>query len=172
MGLFLAYPDQPANLRTHPMLWSFRMRTISFRRLVGIALVVALTWVLLGCTNHSPNEQELRQKSAQATREARQGAKQLASDGKAAAANAVKGVNAVAQGIKDGVSSNKSDDSSNRVDINSASTARLAMLPGIGIRKAREIAKGRPYRDTHSLVSQGLLTEAEYNRIADKVTAK
>jgi DNA uptake protein ComE-like DNA-binding protein len=152
-----------------------RTGTPSSRRLIDIAALAALavlTCILIGCTNHPPNDQELREKSAQATREARKGAKQLAADTKVAAANAVNGVNAVAQGIKDGVNGNKPGESGDRVDINSASTARIALLPGISISKAHDIVKGRPYRDAHALVNRGLLTEEQYERIAEKVTAK
>jgi DNA uptake protein ComE-like DNA-binding protein len=148
------------------------MRKMS-SRLLDIAagsVLALLPLALLGCTNHAgPNDQELRQKSAQATRDVRQGAKQLTADTKVAAAKAVNGVNAVAQGIKDGVNTNKPGE---RVDINSASVARLALLPDVGISKAQDIVKGRPYRNARSLVSRGLLTQEQYDRIADQITAK
>lgn len=152
-----------------------KAKTISSRRLTEIAALIvmsAMSCSVIGCTNHPPNDQELRQKSAQATRDVRQGAKQLAADAKVAAGNAVNGVNAVAQGIKDGVNSNHPGETGDRVDINSASTARLVLLPGIGISKAQDIVKGRPYRNAHALVSRGLLTQEQYDRIADKITAK
>jgi DNA uptake protein ComE-like DNA-binding protein len=142
-------------------------------RLLDIAALSVLTilaLVSLGCMNRSgQSDQELRQKSEQATRDVRQGGKQLAADTKVAAANAVNGVNAVAQGIKDGINTNKPGE---RVDINSASIARLALLPGVSISKAQDIVKGRPYRSAQSLVSRGLLTQEQYDRIADKITAK
>ena len=128
---------------------------------------------LPGCYRSTPeNDQQLRQKSADATREVQKGANQLAANTKVAAANAVNGANAVAQGVKDGVKSNKSDASGDLVDINSASTVTIALLPGISIRKAHDIVKGRPYRNPRSLVQRGLLSQAQFDRIADKVTAK
>ncbi|MDQ1453293.1 MAG: hypothetical protein QOK38_3159 [Acidobacteriaceae bacterium] len=147
------------------------------RRLLEIAAICALgvlAIALIGCTDHSTsqNDQEIRQKSAEATRQVQKGAKQLAAGTKVAAARAVDGVNAVAQGVKDGVSSNKQDESSDLVDINSASTASIAMLPGISISKAHDIVKGRPYRSPHALVHRGLLTQEQYDRIATKITAK
>jgi DNA uptake protein ComE-like DNA-binding protein len=128
----------------------------------------------MGCTNRSntQNDQEIRQKAAEATRDAQKGAKQLAADAKVAAANAVDGVNAAAQGVKEGVNSNKSGDTSDRLDINNASTVSIAMLPGISITKAHDIVKGRPYRSPHALVQRGLLTQQQYDQIADKITAK
>jgi DNA uptake protein ComE-like DNA-binding protein len=149
------------------------MKTASFSRrfvdIAAISLLTVVTLAFLGCTNRPPNNEEIRQKSAQATRDAREGAKQLAAGTKVAAANAVNGVNAVAQGIQDGVDNGKPGD---RVDVNSASTARLALLPGISISKAHDIVKGRPYANAHSLVGRGLLTQEQYDRIADKITAK
>jgi DNA uptake protein ComE-like DNA-binding protein len=126
-----------------------------------------------GCyRSTSENDQQLRQKSADATREVKKGAKQLAANTKVAAANAVNGVNAVAQGVKDGAKSNKNGASDDLVDINSASTVTIALLPGISISKAHDIVKDRPYRSPRSLVQRGLLTQAQFDRIADKITAK
>jgi DNA uptake protein ComE-like DNA-binding protein len=147
------------------------------RRPLGIAAICVLgvlAVALAGCTDRStrPNDQEIRQKSAEATREVQKGAKQLAADTKVAAAKAVDGVNTVAQGVKDGVNSNKQGDASDLVDVNSASTASIAMLPGISISKAHDIVEGRPYRNAHALVHRGLLTQEQYDRIADKITAK
>jgi DNA uptake protein ComE-like DNA-binding protein len=126
-----------------------------------------------GCyRSTSKNDQQLRQKSADATRDLKKDAKQLSDNTKVAAANAVNGVNAVAQGVKDGVESNKNGASDDLVDINSASTVTIALLPGISISKAQDIVKRRPYRSPRSLVQRGLLTQEQFDRIADKVTAK
>ena len=129
---------------------------------------------LAGCYNRSnqQNDEELKRQSAQATREVQKGAKELAAESKVAAANAVDGVNAIAQGVKEGVNSPKSADSGDRVDINSAATARIALLPGVSLTKAQDIVKGRPYDSPRALVGRGLLTQAEYARIADKIIAK
>ncbi|HEY3989063.1 MAG TPA: helix-hairpin-helix domain-containing protein [Acidobacteriaceae bacterium] len=146
-------------------------------RLLSIAALCAfsiLAVALIGCTNRSTsqNDQQIRQKSAEATRDVRQGAKQLAADTKVAAANAVNGVNAAAQGVKEGVNSNKPGENGDLVDINSASTARIAMLPGVSISKAHDIVQGRPYHSPHALVRRGLLTQEQYDRISGKITAK
>ena len=140
--------------------------------IVTICAVAVLTIALGGCNQSTPNDQEIRQKSADATRDLQKGAKQLAADTKVAAAKAVDGVNAVAQGVKDGVNSNKEGDTGDLVDINSASTARIAMLPGISISKAHDIVEGRPYRNPHALVGRGLLTQEQYDHISDKITAR
>jgi hypothetical protein len=139
----------------------------------AICALAVLSLALPGCNRSTtPNDEEIRQKSADATRQLQKGAKQLSAETKVAAANAVNGVNAVAQGVKDGVNSGKQGDSGDLVDINSASTARLAMLPGISISKAHDIVKGRPYRDPHALVHRGLLTQEQYDQVAGKITAR
>jgi DNA uptake protein ComE-like DNA-binding protein len=145
-------------------------------RLLAIVAICALGVSAVGMSgcyrSTSENDQQLRQKSADATREVKKGAKQLAANTKVAAANAVNGVNAVAQGVKDGAKSNKNGASDDLVDINSASTVTIALLPGISISKAHDIVKDRPYRSPRSLVQRGLLTQAQFDRIADKITAK
>jgi DNA uptake protein ComE-like DNA-binding protein len=154
---------------------TLHMKNVLASRL-GVAVVCglgALAMAISGCNRSTTqNDQAIRQKSAEATRQIQKEAKQLAADTKVAAANAVNGVNAVAQGVKDGVNSSKPGDTSDLVDINSASTARIAMLPGISITKAHDIVKGRPYRDPRSLVQRGLLTQEQYDHIADKITAR
>lgn len=141
------------------------------RHIAAVGLC-SLSVALVGCTQQpAPNDQQIRQKTADATRDVRQSATQLAADAKVAAAKAVNGVNAVAQGVKDGVNSGKHGETGDLVDINSAATARIAMLPGISIRKAQEIVKGRPYPDAHSLVVKGVLTQSQFDRISGKITA-
>lgn len=131
---------------------------------------------MFGCQtqNTQQNDAELRRQSAEATRQVQKGAKELAADGKVAAANAVDGVNAIAQGVKDGVNSPKSGSGTtgDLVNINDASAVRLAMLPGISLSKGEDIVKGRPYNSPHDLVRRGLLTQAQYEGIAGKITTK
>src|SRR5882757_10087632 len=141
------------------------------RRLLAIVAICAFSVLAVGLPgcyrSNTQNDQQLRQKSADATRDVKKGAKQLAANTKVAAANAVNGVNAVAQGVKEGVKSNKNGASDDLVDINSASTVTIALLPGISISKAHDIVKGRPYRSPRSLVQRGLLTQEQFDRIAD-----
>jgi DNA uptake protein ComE-like DNA-binding protein len=134
---------------------------------------VALIWAMvclapIACTQAPNNDQEIRQKTAEATRDAKAGAKDLAQQTKEAAAKAVDGVNAAAQGVRDGLA----PDSAHPLDINSASVASIATLPGISLTKAHDIVKGRPYSSPHQLVSKGLLTPEQYSKISDRVVAR
>jgi DNA uptake protein ComE-like DNA-binding protein len=129
---------------------------------------------LTGCNNESSPQQnqEIRQQAADATRDVKKGARELAGQAKVAAGNAVKGVDAVAQGVKQGAQSNGPETTGDLVDINSASTAKLAALPGISLGKAHAIVNGRPYDNAHALVSRGVLSQEQYDRIADRISAK
>jgi DNA uptake protein ComE-like DNA-binding protein len=58
------------------------------------------------------------------------------------------------------------------IDINSASAAELATLPGIGEARAKDIIKGRPYKGKDNLVERKILTEKVYDGIKDQIIAK
>src|SRR5262249_9436055 len=58
------------------------------------------------------------------------------------------------------------------VDLNSASEAELKELPGIGEAYSKKLVAGRPYANKTQLVSRGIVPQATYDKIADKVIAK
>ena len=78
---------------------------------------------------------------------------------------------AAAQGIKQGWNKNGSAENSQMVDVNTADSRRLQSLPGITIRKAHLIISSRPYSSPQELVSKRAISQADYNRIQDRVTA-
>jgi len=125
--------------------------------------------VLTAC-NPPANDQRLQEQAAQATEQAKQGSKQALADARVVAKNAEQAVNDVAAGVKQGIDSKGAP--SPRVDLNSASGNDLTALPGISVHKAKEIIDYRPYASSHDLVKEGLLTEAQYEEIAPKVTVR
>ncbi len=58
------------------------------------------------------------------------------------------------------------------IDLNSASLRKLEKLPGITPTMARRIVEGRPYEEPHDLVTRGILTERELERILDRVVVE
>jgi DNA uptake protein ComE-like DNA-binding protein len=58
------------------------------------------------------------------------------------------------------------------LDINSASKADLDNLPGIGSAYADKIIKGRRLKGKDELVQKGIIPQATYDKIKDKVIAK
>ena len=110
------------------------------------ALILPSVCVLslcLACTNQSPDQ--LRQKTAEETAALKRDTK------------------AVAQGVKEGLSSKRS------IDLNKSSKDDLTSLPGIDARKADHIIAERPYANPRQLVTRHVLSEDEYNQVQDRV---
>lgn len=139
--------------------------------LAALAITVGLAWIA-GCnTNGAPqSDQQLKENAAKTTEQVKAGAQQAAADARVAAANAERKVDAIAAGVKEGMHDNAKP-SAGAIDINSASATQLEMLPGISGARAQRILQNRPYSSPHDLVSKGVVSEAEYNRISDKVVA-
>ena len=124
--------------------------------LMRISIVAAplaaagLILILTGCFSCSvkQNPQQLKEKTAETTAA-------LKSDAKA-----------VASGVREGWSRDKP------LDVNHASRAQLESLPGISAATADRIITNRPYAKRDDLLSRGILTRREYERISDQLTAK
>lgn len=117
---------------------------------MALAVVTGFALILTGCFSCSvkQNPQQLKEKTAQTTAA-------LKSDAKA-----------VAAGVREGWSRDKP------LDVNHASKAQLKSLPGVSAATADRIIANRPYAKPDELLSRGVLSKAEYNRIADQLTAK
>ena len=142
--------------------------SLVIRFVAVIGMCAALLW--LAACNQQPSDEQLKQQAQQATQQAKAGAQQAAADAKVAAANAERKVNDIAAGVKAGLKSDGKA-ANGQVDINSASEDQLTDLPGISGSRAQRIIRGRPYGNPHDLVSKGILTSEQYNRISGQITA-
>jgi DNA uptake protein ComE-like DNA-binding protein len=57
-----------------------------------------------------------------------------------------------------------------KISVNTASERDLLELPEIYRSEARKIVKNRPFRNTHELVTEGIISEDAYKRIRELVT--
>lgn len=118
--------------------------------MAALLTAAGLILILTGCFSCSvkQNPQQLKEKTAETTAA-------LKSDAKA-----------VASGVREGWSRDKP------LDVNHATKAQLEGLPGVSAAAADRIIANRPYAKRDDLLSRGVLSKAEYNRISDRVTAK
>ena len=112
------------------------------------AFAVVLPLLAVGCTSQNPSPDEVREKTAQATSDIKHDAQ------------------AVAQGVREGWNRD------NPLDLNRASKDQLLGLPGMSSEAAVRVIAGRPYSNAHELVSRRAISEQEYDKIRDQVTAK
>ena len=68
------------------------------------------------------------------------------------------------------VNNSRRDDS--LIDLNSATKAELARLPGIGDAYTQRIIDNRPYREKNDLLWRNIIPESTYRQISDRVIAK
>lgn len=110
-------------------------------------IVLSLVFASITACTTKDNPEEIRQRTAEATQTMRRDAK------------------AVAEGVKEGMSSDKA------ININKASREDLLNLPGVTEREADRIIADRPFDDAHDLVRRHVLSQAEYDKIHDRVIA-
>ena len=146
----------------------------------GLAVCLAAV-LMVGCSRQ--DNAKLQRDSAKATEEAKQDTKHLAANTKQALASAENTVDAAANGVKQGINAHTGPASpsssassgmtaAGKIDLNSASHDQLAALPGISDAKADAIIAGRPYDTARGVVAKGILTPAQFHRIALEVAVQ
>jgi competence protein ComEA len=126
------------------------MHFLNLRSLSLLALTMLVASVV-GCTNTGDNPDQIRQRTAEATETMRRDTK------------------AVVEGVKEGMSADQTE--AKTVNINKASREDLLSLPGITDRDADRIIADRPFADAHDLVRRRVLSQAEFDKIRDRVIA-
>ena len=58
------------------------------------------------------------------------------------------------------------------MNLNTSTEADVEALPGITAHDAHVIVEHRPYSDKYDLVTRHILTQATYDQISDRITAK
>jgi hypothetical protein len=143
-----------------------------------VCLAAAVIAVTAGCgyfqsggsdaAAQKERDEKTREEVAKATENAKPALQEAGRKIGEAAKTAAEDAEAAAQGVKEGWE--RSGHSA--IDVNSASVGDLETLPGVSGRDARRIVDHRPYSEKHDMVSKGVLTQQQYDRIRDIVTAK
>jgi DNA uptake protein ComE-like DNA-binding protein len=119
---------------------------MDFLRYRHVFMLVLLA-MLVGCTQQQ-GSQDLKEQTAQATADVKRDAK------------------AVAAGISEGWSRDK------QLDLNTATKDQLLSLPGVTAAEADRVIAARPYSEAGDVVTRRIMPKREYDKIADRVTAK
>jgi len=59
-----------------------------------------------------------------------------------------------------------------RLDINQATEAQLNALDGFSPKRSQRVIQLRPWDSTHQLVEKGILSQVEFERISEEITAR
>jgi DNA uptake protein ComE-like DNA-binding protein len=145
-----------------------------FRKINILTLLIALTLIgLTGCAGETDQQrrdraEKMRQDAASATEKAKPALQAAGKEINQAADRAADDARAAVEGVKEGWSGNQQP----LVNLNTTSEADVEGLPGLTPQEARVIIAHRPYGDKHELVSRHVLTQATYDKISDRITAK
>ncbi len=131
--------------------------------------------LLAGCARHpqeSPDER-LRRQAAEDAKQVHHDVQAAGVEARRALANAGRETRDIVAGAREGWREGAPTGKPHpgAVDINHASAAQLALLPGVKIATAKRIVNGRPYANAAELVGRGLLTQTEYDRLQGRLAA-
>ena len=115
-------------------------------RILSLSFLSVVLLASMACSNQKQSPEELKEKTAEATKELKQNAK------------------AVVEGVREGWSKDKP------LNLNTASKEQLTSLPGMTSDQAEAIIVARPYYSPNDLLKRKVLSREEYDKIADLVT--
>lgn len=127
----------------------------------------ALSILLLISACSQQDTEKTKQEAAKATQQIKEGSKVAAVELKKDAKEAAVQGKAIAEGVKQGLSTPDKP-----VNINTASKTKLQVLPGIDEDTAGRIIKGRPYHTTDEVGTKGAVSPEQFNAIKDKIAVK
>ncbi len=134
------------------------------KTLLAAALAISLL-LISACSNQ--DTEKTKQEAAKATEQIKEGSKVAAVELKKDAKQAAVQGKAIAEGVKQGLSTPDKP-----VNINAASKTKLQTLPGIDEETAGRIIKGRPYHTTDEVGTKGVISPEQFNAIKDKIVVR
>jgi beta-lactam-binding protein with PASTA domain len=143
------------------------------RVLAAFGFIVVMVTMNACARNETPEqekarEDKIRDDTAKAIERAKPEIKEAGRQLGQAADDAAREARAIAEGVRQGwIRAGH-----HVVNLNSASNSELMELPDMSGATARKIVKNRPYRDTSELVTKHIVSDAEYSKIKDIVTAQ
>ena len=133
---------------------------------IMMAAAFAASLLLISACNQQDTE-KTKQEAAKATEQIKEGSKVAAVELKNDAREAAKQTKAVAEGVKQGLSTPDKP-----VNINAASKTKLQTLPGIDEETAGRIINGRPYHTTDEVGTKGAVSPDQFKAIKDKIVVR
>jgi DNA uptake protein ComE-like DNA-binding protein len=131
-----------------------------------ITAALALSLLLISACSNQDTE-KTKQEAAKATEQIKEGSKVAAVELKKDAKQAAVQGKAIAEGVKQGLSTPDKP-----ININTASRTKLQVLPGIDEETAGRIIKGRPYHTTDEVGTKGVVSPEQFNAIKDKIAVR
>ena len=132
--------------------------------LITSALAFSLL-LLSACSNQ--DTEKTKQEAAKATEQIKEGSKVAAVELKKDAKEAAKQSKAIAEGVRQGLSTPDKP-----VNVNSASKTQLQTLPGIDEETADRIIKGRPYHTVDEVGTKGAVSPDQFSAIKNKIVIR
>jgi len=146
--------------------------TLSSVRTPALGLLAALA-LAFGAPLHAADKSELLSGAREKVTEVKDALKKDSSklqDKAASQKDKAKEATSKASATKDAAKDSAAG-SVGKLDLNSATEAELAQLPGIGEARAKAIVKGRPYTGKDELKRKKIVPASVYEKIKDRVIA-
>ena len=131
-----------------------------------LTAALSLSLLLLSACSNQDTE-KTKQEAAKATEQIKEGSKVAAVELKKDAKEAAKQSKAIAEGVKQGLSTPDKP-----VNVNLASKTQLQTLPGIDEETAGRIINGRPYHTTDEVGTKGAVSPDQFNAIKGKIVVR
>jgi DNA uptake protein ComE-like DNA-binding protein len=134
---------------------------------LGVAafgMLVLSAGMILGCSP-SQDTDKTRKEAADAAAQIKEGSKVAAVEIKKGAVEAGRQGKAIAEGVKEGWTSE-----SKKVNVNRASKTQLLTLPGMDDDSAQRVIAGRPYHTKDELNTKGIVSPEEFQKIQGQIS--